>query len=332
MRHLVQAGWLIFLAGCATIAPDVDGPVKADPPVVVQRPAQAALSLPAGTLDSAAREAAAALAGGLAVMDGMGEFGTPALEFRNASLRDVAERLAKETGTALVDQGGYVLLYPGGPGYESLLTLDISEHLSPRFREATVALEFASGTSLFTLCAVLSQSMDATVVVDNILAETRVGVLSLPSMPLAQALKAVLQSARVDPAALAVKSTDDYVFLYVPKEGDSEDLLLNRAALTAEEREYLSRRVSLTLPEPSVDRQHVARYAGARPVSAILPALSAQLGMDVTVQPRYREIPINPVVMHNVTVETALELLIRQWPVPIFGYEVRGRSVLIRQR
>src|SRR5690606_17154702 len=156
-----------------------------------------------------------------------------------------------------------------------------------------------------------------TIVVDNALGETRTGLLSLPSMPFAQALKAVLQSARVDPAVLAVESTEDYVFLYVPKQGAPENLLLNRDALTAEEQASLSRRVSLVLPELLRDRHQVARYAGARPLEALLPALSAQLGMEVNVQSRFREIPINPVVMNGVTVETALDLLIRQWPVPI---------------
>jgi hypothetical protein len=323
---------LVLLAGCATGPPKTDVAAEPETAAITQRPERGALSVAAGDIDSVAREAAAALAGGLAVMNGMGERETPALEFRNASIREVAERLAQETDGALAEQGAYVLLYPGGPGYESLLALDVGGQLHPRFRGATVALEFASETTLYTLCCVLSQSMGATVVADNMLAETHVGLLSLPAMPFADALKAVLQSARVDPAVLGVKSTEEYVFLYVPKQGEPTDLLLNRDALTEAEREHLSRRVTLVLPEPAPDRQHVTRYAGARPLGALLPALSAQLGMDVTIESRFREIPINPVVMNNVTVETALDLLIRQWPVPVFGYEVRGRSVLIRRR
>lgn len=332
LRHLTHTLLLLVVAGCATGTSKPDAAPGPETAATAPKPARAALSLTAGDVSTAAREAAAALAGGLAVMDGMEERKTPALEFRSASIREVAERLAQQTGAAVSEQDGYVLLYPGGNGYEAILALDLSGQLSPRFRDATVALEFAPGTSVYTLFSVLGQSMGTTVIADNALAETRTGLLSLPPVPFATALKAVLQSARVDPAVVAVESTGDYVFLYVPTQEAPGDLLLNRSALTATEREYLNRRVSVILPEPLEDPRHVARHAGARPLNAVLPALSAQLGMEVTVQNRFREIPVNPAVMHNVTVETALDLLIRQWPVPVFGYEVRGRSVLIRHR
>ena len=204
--------------------------------------------------------------------------------------------------------------------------------LNERFRRETVALDFTPATPLFLLLAVVSQSMNAAIVADNALAEARTGLLSLPPTPFPKALEAALQSARIDPSILAVESTDDYVFLYVPTGQARTDLLLNRAALSQAERDLLARRVSVTLPEVPRDPGRMPHLAGARPLGSVLPALSAQLGMEVQAPPRIREIPVNPAVMNGVSVETALNLLIRQWPLPIFGYEVHGRTVLIRQR
>ena len=58
--------------------------------------------------------------------------------------------------------------------------------------------------------------------------------------------------------------------------------------------------------------------------------MSEQLGLTVTSDAGMRRLPVNPVVMRKVPIETVLELIIRQWLVPEFGYELDGAGIRLR--
>ncbi|NJL72818.1 MAG: hypothetical protein HC888_15280 [Candidatus Competibacteraceae bacterium] len=66
------------------------------------------------------------------------------------------------------------------------------------------------------------------------------------------------------------------------------------------------------------------------PLEAVLPALTAQLGILVEASPEARDLPVNPCVLPGVRLRTALDLLVRQWPLPRYGYEVLPDRILIR--
>jgi len=65
---------------------------------------------------------------------------------------------------------------------------------------------------------------------------------------------------------------------------------------------------------------------------AVLDSLSQQLGILVVAEKGLEDLPVNPVVLNNVRVQTAMDLLIRQWLIPDFGYQVAGDRIVIRRR
>ncbi len=106
--------------------------------------------------------------------------------------------------------------------------------------------------------------------------------------------------------------------------------MINEASLTEEQRGTLGRRVNVTLPFPQGDPEHIQGRIGASKLGEVLDALSEQLGIPVTSDARMHKLPVNPVVMREVSIETALELIIRQWLVPEFGYELDSAGIRLR--
>ena len=105
--------------------------------------------------------------------------------------------------------------------------------------------------------------------------------------------------------------------------------MLNRSQLGAGEQALLQRVVSLEVPRATGE---MTFYRTASKLGEVLPELSRQLGIPVEAAPALREFPVNWTVMHDVRVETAILLLIRQWPLERFGYEVYPDRILIRER
>ena len=42
-----------------------------------------------------------------------------------------------------------------------------------------------------------------------------------------------------------------------------------------------------------------------------------------------RRLPVNPCVMSDVSIETAMRLLIQQWPLPLYGYTATEDTIRI---
>ena len=57
--------------------------------------------------------------------------------------------------------------------------------------------------------------------------------------------------------------------------------------------------------------------------------MSEQLGMKVEADRRSSILPVNPAVMIDVPIETAMRLLIQQWPLPHYGYTATGDTIRI---
>ncbi len=125
-----------------------------------------------------------------------------------------------------------------------------------------------------------------------------------------------------------MESTAEYIFIRAPQNTTPPSLLLNPSSLDAEQRVLLDRTVTVALP----DRRTHAFMAAPIPLRDALRPLTDQLGVEIAAQRTLADIPVNPCVMRQVRVETALALLIRQWPVPEFGYELLPERILIRER
>ena len=92
----------------------------------------------------------------------------------------------------------------------------------------------------------------------------------------------------------------------------------------------LGREVRVMLPFPQDDPEHLQGRIGASTLGEVLEGLSDQLGVPVTADANMHRLPVNPAVMTNVRVATALDLLIRQWLVPEFAYAVDDTGIHLR--
>src|SRR5690606_39059740 len=101
-------------------------------------------------------------------------------------------------------------------------------------------------------------------------------------------------------------------------------------ALAPEARKALDRIVNVSLPVIPPDALHLAFNRELIPLAQAYAALTAQLGVTIEFSEDIAELPVNPCVMRGVRLRTAMDLLIRQWPYPQFGYEVHPDRILIR--
>ena len=195
-----------------------------------------------------------------------------------------------------------------------------------------VSAAFGAKTELFIVLAALSESLDITVVADNFIAESCCGEVHLPEAPLAVILEAILQSARIPPDTLVVESTAEYIFLRAARNESQASLRLDTGSLTAEQSALLDKEVSLSLPGVPGDKEGLIFAFEPIALREALYPVSEQLGIKVVAQRRLVDIPVNPVVIKKVRLETAMNLLIRQWPLTGFCWELQANRILIREQ
>jgi hypothetical protein len=129
---------------------------------------------------------------------------------------------------------------------------------------------------------------------------------------------------------LAVSSGNRYIFLHHKNSpGLASAFLENESDPDAPER--LQQQITLILPENAADNQSYYPQKGPTPLGRLLPALEKQTGLRITLDPMFHEIPINPVVMHDLPRRLCLDLLLRQWPVPNVGYALRNGTLELRR-
>ena len=268
--------------------------------------------------------------GGVVLMHGIEDRFVEPFDYTGANSREVVEDLARKAGCSVQFAPNYAFVYP--PGYEMLLGLSFDGRLGPPYASSEAGVAFGVGTPVFRVCAVLSQALGMTIVADNIIGGALCGELALTQAPLGAALDAVLKSARIVPTAFRVDTAPEYLLIHTAENVHPPDLALNEAALSAEQTARLERLASVVLPYPQADSPtiHIPDYAMR--LRDVLPALSSQLGMPVEADSALDELPVNPMVLQHVRVRTAVDLLIRQWPVPEFGYEVTERGIRISRR
>ncbi|MCX5759243.1 MAG: hypothetical protein NTU83_12190 [Candidatus Hydrogenedentes bacterium] len=267
--------------------------------------------------------------GSLVVMKGVENRPVPPMNYQKTAFKKVATEIAGATQCNVATYPSYTFLYP--PGYENLLGLSLANRLDPAMASRTVAMTFGSDTPLHKAFTLLSASLNATVLADNVLAEARTGAVTLAEIPVGDALEAILKSARVVPDAFQVESTPEYVFFYAGPPVPAHTTLINADALKPEDSAYLDTVVDLYLPSKPDDTKNYEIPSRALPLGSVLDALSQQLGRVVVAAPGMEEFPVNPCALIKVRVRTAMDLLIRQWPVPDFGYTMEGGRIVIRR-
>lgn len=327
----MNCNWTVWIAGPVVCVLGLCGCVTdggaADTGVPHPDFPRLSLTLEAGTLDNVARRVNEEAGGGLVVMNGIGERLLADLEFERAGFRYMTNLLSDGTGCLVEETPYYFFLYH--EGYEALNTLSLEGQLDPVYEQTAAAFSFGANTALYNALAALSANLGLTIVADNAIADARCGEMGVPEAPLRTGLEALLKSARVAPDSFTVESTPEYTLLLSRANRNTAALLLEKT-LTEEERKLLDRRVSLVFPKPRANDATLEFRYYAEPLEDAVPRLSNQFGVPVTIDPSIGELPVNPVVMNDVRIATAMELLLRQWPYPLFGYEVRSGGLHIR--
>jgi len=324
-QFLVFAVLAVACAGCATSG----------------RPRQDAASAPgqfpevtyrqdASLMGVTVRQLGEQCGGGLALVNGLEGIPVGPLKLRDFAYEALVQHLAAEWGLAFLATPHYFLLYP--PEYKALESLSVATALPSRYHDIRTTCSFGSGTALYNVLGVLGTNLGLALVADNVVAEVKCGELFLTEAPLPAVLDAILQSARMSPQALVVECSDEYIFFRSRSNQSAPDNLLNPDALSPEQGRLLEKQVSICLPERPESGTQIVVCRAAMTLKAALPALAAQLGCDVRAAAGLEELPVNFTVMNRVRLQSALELLIRQWPIAEFGYEVTADGIVIRRR
>lgn len=279
------------------------------------------------TLGETVRKIGQQSGGGLVLAFGLESIELPALKFSQANYETVAQKLATLSKSALQNCSTYYFLMK--PGTEVLRDVSLLGKLHPRYDNERAGLRIGAGTRVYTALALLNEATNANVVADNAIADVRCGELALPEIPVQYGIEAILKSAQI--IQFEAESTDEYIFIRYNLNDSRQDTLLNRAQLDERQLNYLEQRVSVALPEPSRRNNDRAIIAGAMPLYEVVDTLSEQLGITVVAERSMREFPVNPMVLKNVRIETAMNLLIRQWPVGEFGYQFTHDRLVIRR-
>lgn len=314
-------------AGCASRQSGVEELLER--PAITSAEDELSLTTDRTTLGEIVRELNQSAHSGIVLMKGLESVAVGPYRIRNATHESIIERLVTDSGCRATSFDHYTFIYP--EEYEGLADFSFDPPLHPRYQEPRATLSFGAGTPLFSGLALLGHTLNLTLVADNAVAAAELGELHLQDVPLSVALEAMLKSARVAAASLRVESNEEYLFLASARNAVQDGLLLEIADARPQSENVLNKKVSVILPHPVRDREHFETPAGATPLGSVLDSLSQQLGVRVDAERGMERLPVNPAVMNGVRLRTALDLLIRQWPVAEFGYELRPAGVLIRR-
>jgi len=304
---------------------------KAKPRVANVNPApNVTLSQPASTLGDTVQHIGEEVGGSLVLMNGIESRKVGPLGFKSEKFGAVVEHLAEMTGCKCKAYPNYWFVYVAG--YEPVLDVTLAGKLDGAYAGRTAGMSFGSDTPLYEAFALLGDTLGITIVADNIVAEAKCGALTLANIPLEDGLDALLQSARLVPAAFQVESTAEYIFIYASQNVTPASALLNPEALTPEQNALLDKKVDVTLPVPQEDPEHRRMVLGATPLAKVLGTLSQSIGAKVSIEPGLDDLPVNPCALRQVRVRTAMDLLIRQWYQPEFGYRLANDQIVIERR
>jgi hypothetical protein len=264
-------------------------------------------------------------AGNLVLMNGIQDKLIAAPEFDKAHFQQTAERLAASGGCIVKAFPDYTFIYPAG--YEALLSVSLAGKLDEAHQAMRVPLTLGFDTPLYAAFALLGRALNTTIVGDQIITAAKAGSMTFGEIPLQSALEALLQSARVVNEGFEVESSPGYVFIYSKQNAARGSMLLNADKLTPEQNAALDAHVNVILPSQTGDAANLKLMYGAQTLHAILPELSKQLKMNVTAEPEILRLPVTTVLLRDLPIRTAMDLFIRQWPIPRYGYEFVNNEI-----
>lgn len=265
--------------------------------------------------------------GGAVLLSGMEDWPVPDIRLSGTDYVKGLQRLASLHDYRLQETPYYVFIYPAG--YEQLESLSLQGEVAPEFDSMHASYAIGSGTDLYNALALLGASLETTIIADNIVADSWCGELYLNQAPVPVILEALLKSARVVRAAIQVDSGPGYIFIRSTQNRNRGNTCLNPEAITEEMRQRLEAGVELRLPRETAAPMFAT---GAATLAEALPELARQVGIEMRAEPAVADLPVNVAVFNEVSLETALNLIVWQWPVPGFGYRVTESEIVFCER
>jgi hypothetical protein len=337
MRRLAALVICVFIAACATgkgkpapNAPPGKEEKKHNPVSTTDPAPPVTLTQGKSTLGDTVLRLSEEIGGSLVLMNGIESIAIAPLKFKKEQFENFVTQLAAAGRCKVAAYPTYQFLYL--EGYEAILETSVAGMLDPAYGHLTAAMTFSPGTPLFEVFVHISAGLGITIVADNVVAAARSGALTLTEIPLQDGLDAVLKSARVAKGTFQVASTPEYIFFYATQNTTPRSALLNPETLTAEQNALLDKPVDLVLPASPEDPKRILTLGGATSLQKVLGVLTRQFGIPVVAEQGLEDIPVNPCIFNHVRVRTVLDLLIRQWPVPEFGYQLANNQVVIQRR
>ncbi len=239
------------------------------------------------------------------------------------SSQEWVDLIATDAGLRVDRLPAYDFLFP--PGYEALTQTTVAGQLDPTLAARKTSLHFDLDTPIVSAFALLSHTLKTTIVADNVVADARCGEVHLTDVTVGEAVDALLKSARVAEQSLRVLGDSEQVLLYSAGRPLRQQPLVLAAGETRSE--VLDRRVTIHLPSIPDEAGRLSGYSRAIPLSQALAELAKQTGLHFEADARSQQLPVNPAVITNLKLETALNLIVNQWPVPHYGYRVHGDTV-----
>ncbi len=285
----------------------------------------------AASLGDVVRKVGQEAGGGIVAMSGLEERSVPALSVEHMPYESLAKQLADAVECKIAPLSHAYFIYP--ERYEALLQVSLEGRLHERFAAMNASVAFGAKTPLSNVFAVLSESLGTAIIADNYIANSTCGEIFMDKAPLQAVLEAVLMSARIPSEEIAIDCTGEYLFVASLRNTSPKTVLLtDENSLSAEQRAELDRVVDVVLPDTGENPLQTAFGAKAARLRDVLTPLTRQLNAEVAAKRTLAEVPINPCTMHKVRIRTVMDLIIRQWPLANFGYEVNGSQLLIRPR
>lgn len=285
---------------------------------------------PAAPVGDVLRVLGAQVGGGIVLMNGLEERAITDITFRQTPYREAVGQIAGILDSTYAFGPHYYFIFPAG--YESLLEVTPDPSLVPLHASTRASVAVGSKNALYNVFSMLGKSMETTIIADNIIAGAASGELFLTDTPLPYILEAILRSARISPGSFVMECTPEYIFIRGRDNTSFGPFLLNPDTMPPHGEQLLEKVVDLVLPIEEAGGSHTAFASSPIPLREALLPLSTQLGVEIVAHRRLAEIPINPCRMRQVRLGTALDLLLRQWPIPAFGYEIQENRILLRER
>ncbi len=269
--------------------------------------------------------------GGIVAMAGLEERSIEAVSVQHEPYDSLVKQLANGAECLSAPLANAYFIYP--EQYQALLEISLEGRLNEHFTAMNASVAFGAKTRLSNVFSVLSESLGTTIVPDNLIADAVCGEIFMDKAPLQAVLEAVLMSARIPAQEIAVDCTGEYLFIASLRNTAPKTVLLSdENSLSPEQKAELERVVDVVMPETGENPIQAAFSAKPTRLKDVLTPLTRQMNIEVAAKKVLADVPINPCTMHKVRVRTAMDLLIRQWPVPNFGYEMNGNQLLIRAR